>query len=336
MRIAVDAMGGDRAPDEIVRGAVLAAREFGQAHLLLVGDQGRIESILAELGALPDNVSIHHASEVVGMEEAARVALREKRDSSIARAVGLVADGSAEAVVSAGNTGAAVALSTLRLRPLPGVQRAGIAVTLPTLEGACILIDAGANISCKPEHLLQYGIMASVYSEIMLGTENPKVGLLNIGEEGAKGNALVKQTYALLAEADLNFVGNVEGDDIYTGECDVIVCEGFAGNVILKTSEGLAEAMLRMIKGEIMSQWSSRLGGWLCKPAFRRVRSRIDFSEYGGEPLLGLNGVSMIGHGRSDAKAMFNAVRQTCRVIEARLNANILARLQTQQPCPPA
>lgn len=332
MRIAIDAMGGDLAPEQIVLGAISAADTFQDVDLVLVGDESQIKALLVEHAGERPNMRVKHASQAVGMDETARLACK-KRDSSICRAVELVAQGQADAVVSAGNTAAAVAWSTLKLRTLPGVHRPGIGITLPTLSGCCILMDAGANIDCKPEHLYQYAVMASVLAEKLYGIDNPRVGLLSVGEEDDKGTDLVKKTHALLSMAHLNFVGNIEGNRIYTGDCDVIVCDGFAGNVILKTSEGLSECLLRMIKAESMKQWRCKLGAWLALPAFRRVITRIDFSEYGAEPLLGVNGISMISHGRSDAKAIRNAVRQTCRVAKGRVNQHVLERLESDKIC---
>ena len=332
MRIAIDAMGGDLAPEQIVLGAIVAARKFQDVELVLVGEESQVKSLLEEHDGELGNIEVCRASQTVGMDETVRTACK-KRDSSICRAVELVARGEADAVVSAGNTAAAVTWSTLKLRTLAGVHRPGISITLPTLTGCCILMDAGANIDCKPEHLCQYGIMASVLAETLYEIDNPRVGLLNVGEEDAKGTDLVKKTHALLSGVSLNFVGNIEGNRIYTGDCDVIVCDGFAGNVILKTSEGLSECLLRMIKAEAMKQWRCRLGAWLALPAFRRVIARIDFSEYGAEPLLGVNGISMISHGRSDAKAILNAVRQTCRVAKGRVNEHVLERLESEMTC---
>ena len=333
MRIAIDAMGGDLAPEQIVLGGIAAADQYPDTELTLVGDEARIRPLLDEHGGV-SKVQVKHASQVVEMHESARVAIRERRDSSILRAVELVAKGEADAVISAGNTAAAVALSTLKMRTLPGVHRPGIAITFPTLGSCCIVIDAGANIKPKPEHLLQYGVMASVLGEIMWDMKSPRVGLLNVGEEDAKGTALVRETYGLFSKATFNFIGNVEGNQVYEGDCDVLVCDGFAGNVILKTSEGLAECMLRMIKAYMMERLRTRIGAWLCKPAFRKVLARIDFSEYGGEPLLGVNGISMISHGRSNAKAVVNAVRQAKKVHDSRLNDHMLEQLEAQQACP--
>ena len=239
MRIAVDAMGGDAAPVEIVKGAVAAARFYTDHEIILVGDQDRIQSELSACGATLDNISVVHASQVVGMNESATVAVRKKADSSITKGVKLVAEKAADAVVSAGNTGATVAASSLFLRTLEHVKRPGIAVSIPTFHGACMVIDAGANIQCKPAHLMQYGVMASVFCKYVLNIEKPRVGLLNIGEEDAKGNELVKETFALLSSTNLNFVGNAEGRDVFDGKFDIVVCEGFVGNVLLKFAEGL-------------------------------------------------------------------------------------------------
>ena len=329
MRIAVDAMGGDAAPVEIVKGAVAAARFYTDHEMILVGDQDRIQSELAACGgATIGNISIVHASQVVDMNESATVAVRKKVDSSITRGVKLVAEKAADAVVSAGNTGATVAASSLFLRTLEHVKRPGIAVSIPTFHGACMVIDAGANIQCKPSHLMQYGVMASVFCKYVLNIENPRVGLLNIGEEDAKGNELVKETFALLSKTSLNFVGNAEGRDVFDGKFDIVVCEGFVGNVLLKFAEGLSISMLAAFASEANKSVLTRLGSWLCKPVRKHLYSKMDYTEYGGVPLLGIDGISIISHGRSDSKTIQNAIREAIQFGKYEVNKHINSELE--------
>ncbi|MHC4453666.1 MAG: phosphate acyltransferase PlsX, partial [Planctomycetota bacterium] len=310
MRIAVDAMGGDAAPIEIVKGAVAAARIYSDHEIVLVGDQRRIQNELDARRSGIGNISVVHASQVVDMNESATVAVRKKVDSSITRSVKLVAEREADAVVSAGNTGATVAAASLFLRTLENVKRPGIAVSIPTFHGACMVIDSGANIQCKPAHLMQYGVMASVFCEYVLNIEKPRVGLLNIGEEDAKGNELVKETFSLLSNTTLNFVGNAEGRDVFDGKFDIVVCEGFVGNVLLKFAEGLSISMLAAFASEAKKSVLTKLGAWLCKPVREHLYSKMDYTEYGGVPLLGIDGICIISHGRSESKTIQNAIRE--------------------------
>ncbi len=328
MRVAVDAMGGDKAPHEVVKGSVLAAQQFSDSEIVLVGDEKVIQRELNIYGADPKNIVIHHAPQVVGMDDPATYSIRQKTDSSITQSVKLVANGEASAVVSAGHTGATVAAATLHLRTLNGIRRPGIAITLPTRHGICLIIDVGANIACKPTHLFQYGVMAAVFSKYIYGIENPKIGLLNIGEEDAKGNDLAKETFALLSSSHLNFVGNVEGREIFDNKADVVVCEGFVGNVMLKFAEGIAMSLLSTIKAEAMKSFWSRLGLGLCKPAIEKLRAKMDFSEYGGAPLLGVNGVCIIGHGRSDSKAIQNAIKLALQLSKNEVNEHIISEVE--------
>jgi len=328
MRIAVDAMGGDEAPFEIVKGAVDAARVYTGHEIILVGDQERIRNELAACGATFGNISVVHASQVVDMNESATVAVRKKVDSSITKSVKLVAEKAADAVVSAGNTGATVAAASLFLRMLKNVKRPGIAVSIPTFHGACMVIDAGSNIQCKPAHLMQYGVMASVFCKYVLNIEKPRVGLLNIGEEDAKGNELVKETFELLSSSQLNFVGNAEGRDVFDGKFDIVVCEGFVGNVLLKFAEGLSISLLTAFALEAKNSTLTRLGAWLCKPVCKQLRSKMDYTEYGGVPLLGIDGICIIAHGRSDSKAIQNAIRETIRFGKYEVNKHISSELE--------
>ena len=328
MRIAVDAMGGDEAPFEIVKGAVDAARVYTGHEIILVGDQERIRNELAACGATFGNISVVHASQVVDMNESATVAVRKKVDSSITKSVKLVAEKAADAVVSAGNTGATVAAASLFLRMLKNVKRPGIAVSIPTFHGACMVIDAGSNIQCKPAHLMQYGVMASVFCKYVLNIEKPRVGLLNIGEEDAKGNELVKETFELLSSSQLNFVGNAEGRDVFDGKFDIVVCEGFVGNVLLKFAEGLSISLLTAFALEAKNSTLTRLGAWLCKPVCKQLRSKMDYTEYGGVPLLGIDGICIIAHGRSDSKAIQNAIREAIRFGKYEVNKHISSELE--------
>lgn len=309
MRIAVDAMGGDHAPREIVKGTVLAAETFTDTEFLLVGDETTVRNELVQHDgvALP-NITVTHAPEVMGMADAPVEAVRGKRKSSVTRSVQLVAKGEAEAIVSAGNTGATVAAATVLLKSLGGIKRSGIAVSLPTHYGTTTLIDVGANIHCRPLHLLQYGVMATVYSRELLGIEHPRVGLLNIGSEGKKGNDLVRETKRLLEEhPQIDFVGNIEGCDIHGGACDVAVCEGFVGNIILKVAEGLSASLLDDVEAVFKKTFPGR--DKESSDVLLQLRHDNDRSEYGGAPLLGVDGICIIGHGSSDARAVFNALR---------------------------
>ena len=307
MAVALDAMGGDHGPAVLVEGAVEAAREFGTA-IVLVGDE---EVLAAELDrqdgtSLP--IEIHHASQVVGMDESPAESLRRKKDSTIKVAFDLVKRGAASAVVSAGNSGATLATALVTLGRFSGVRPA-IATVMPTLKEPAVMIDVGANVDCKPHHLLQFGVMGAVFSSEFLGIENPAVGILSIGEEDSKGNQQVKRAHDLFHGTSLNFVGNVEGREVFRGDVNVIVCDGFVGNICLKLSEGLAESILLMLKSELSSSPMASMGYLLAKGAFRRFKKRVDYSEYGGAPLLGTRGIAIICHGRSGAKAIKNAVR---------------------------
>ncbi len=329
MRIAVDAMGGDSAPSEIVKGAVNAACKFSNHEIILVGDREQIHNELNAIGTSSNNIFVVHSSQVVGMNEPATVAVRKKVDSSVTKSVELVAKNKADAVVSAGNTGATVAAATLFLRTLEGAKRPGIAVTIPTLHGVCLVIDAGANIKCKPIHLLQYGIMGSVFCKYIFNIEKPRVGLLNIGEENDKGNELVKEAFALLSNSSLNFIGNAEGRDVFDGNIDIVVCEGFIGNVLLKFAEGLAISLLSAFVSEAKKNNLTKLGIWLCKPTLKQLRSKNDYSEYGGVPLLGIDGICIIAHGRSDSKAIQNAIREAIQFRKYQVNKHIISELES-------
>src|SRR5256714_3374456 len=329
MKIAVDAMGGDHGPAVVVEGALAAVREFG-ASVVLVGDTAAIQRELARLGAAASSVEIRHASQVVGMSESPSQALRRKRDSSLRVAAELVRDGDASAFISAGNTGAAMAVAMFVVGVLRGVDRPAIAAVLPNLKRFTELLDVGANIDPKSWHLFQFAVMGHVYARDILGIERPRVGLLSVGEEEGKGNELTKEAYEQLKDSSLNFIGNVEGRDIYNGRCDVVVADGFTGNVALKISESLAEMVGAMIREELMRDVRSKIAAALAKPAFDRFRKRVDYAEMGGAPLLGIDGAAIICHGASPVKAIKNAVRVAAEWAKAGLNEHIKAALEAE------
>ena len=331
MRISVDGMGGDFAPREVVAGTLLAAQRLENIEkLYLVGDESALRAELARhKGPIPDCIEIVHASEVVEMGESPAVAVRRKKDSSIARAVDLVKEGAADAVFSAGNTGAAVAAATLKLRTLPGVDRPAIATVIPTMTSPFVLLDAGANPDSTPEMLRQYAVMGSIYSRKILGVANPRVGLVSIGEEAAKGNEVTKKTFGLLEESNINFIGNVEGKDLFGGRVDVAVCDGFVGNVILKTSEAVARMIGKWLSHRFRANPLRMLGYAFLRGAVQEMRTHADPATYGGAPLLGANGVVIIGHGASNAKAVFNGIRVATEAVH--LDINHLIREELEQ-----
>lgn len=330
-RIAVDAMGGDYAPANVVEGVIQAVRRDRTAlQVVLVGDQREIERELQAHGGEGLPLDIAHAEQRVDMAEAGAGSFRKKRDSSLNVATRLVRDGEAGGVFSAGNTGAMVAASLLNLGRLPGVIRPAIATMVPTRgqPGWAVVLDVGATADCSPANLLQFAVLGEVYARIVLGIEQPRVGLLNIGEEGSKGNELTQHAHPLLAASGLNFVGNVEGRDILHGRADVVVTDGFTGNVLLKFAESVWTWAVGAVRREIGEHLLAKMGAWLLKPSLRRFRARIDYSEYGGAPLLGVNGVAIIGHGKSSAKAISNAVRIAADLVERRVTQEILAELE--------
>jgi glycerol-3-phosphate acyltransferase PlsX len=329
MRIAVDAMGGDYGPKVVVEGAVAGARDFG-ATVVLVGDRAAIEPELARLRAETLPVEIHHASQVVGMGESPAQALRRKRDSSMRVAIQLVKDGEAAAFVSAGNTGAAMALAMFVIGVLPGIDRPALAAVLPNRKRFTVLLDVGANVDPKSWHLLQFAVMGHVYARDILALDHPRVGLLSVGEEEGKGNELVKEAYDLLKDSSLNFVGNVEGRDIYNGRCDVVVTDGFTGNVALKISESLVDTLGEMLKEELTRDVRARFGAALAQPAFQRFKQRVDYTELGGAPLLGIDGAAIVCHGASPVKAIKNAVRVAMTWAKAGVNDHIKAAVEAE------
>jgi glycerol-3-phosphate acyltransferase PlsX len=309
MRVVLDAMGGDHAPTVNIEGAIETIHESNDIEIILVGDDATIRKELKGRKHKSDRISIVHASQVVEMHEPPTAAIRKKRDSSIRVGIGLVKAGKADAFVSAGHSGVVMGTSLLLLGMSKGVDRPAIATLMPTLRDTFILLDVGATVDCKPENLHQFALMGNIYCKLILGREKPRVGLLSIGEEDIKGNELTKEAFKRIKQSRLNFIGNIEGKDIFSGMADVVVCDGFIGNIALKISEGLAEAILKMLRQEISNITAGRLGYLMLKPAIRNFKKRTDYDEYGGAPLLGINGTSIISHGRSSSKAIKNALK---------------------------
>lgn len=331
MRVAVDAMGGDNAPGVEVEGAVAAAREFG-VPITLVGDTERLNQELAKHDCRRLDITIRHASEVVGMHDSASDAVRKKKDSSIRVAFELVKNGDAVAVVSAGNSGATMAAGMFVLKRIKGIDRPAIAQIFPTLRGKTLVLDVGGNVDCKPLNLVQFAIMGEVYARLVMDVHSPRIGILSNGEEESKGNDLTRESSVLLKNTSLDYIGYVEGRDIFNGMVDVVVCDGFVGNVVLKLSEGLAEAVSTMLKEEIKQSFIYKLGYILSRPAFINFKKKVDYAEYGGAPLLGIDGVGMICHGGSNAKAIKNAVRFAHEYAQKGVNEGMVDKLQENYP----
>ncbi|MGH7369706.1 MAG: phosphate acyltransferase PlsX [Candidatus Methylomirabilaceae bacterium] len=322
-RVALDAMGGDQAPAVNVEGAVAAARELGLS-VLLVGDEQEISRSLERYSTNGLGIAICHAPETVGMQESPSAALRKKKHSSIRIGLELVKRGDADAFISAGNTGAVMATALYTFGPVPGVERPAIAIAVPTLRGNSIVIDVGANVDCKPRHLLQFAIMGDVYARQIIGKTSPTVGLLSIGEEESKGNELTREAFKALEEQpSINFIGNIEGREVFRGAADIIVCDGFTGNVALKISESAAEFFAALLREELSKGVVGTVAALLARGAFRRFKKRVDYTEYGGAPLLGVKGVCVISHGRSTAKAIKNAIRVAAECAESRVIEHI-------------
>ena len=325
MKIALDAMGGDFGPPNLVGGAVLALREYPKIEkLFLVGDTSQIEAELKKLNCNDRRVEIVHSTQVVAMSDGAVQSVRRKKDSSVSRAVDLVKKGEAAAIVSAGHTGAAVAATAIKLRMLPGVERPGIASLVPTETNVFVLIDAGANSDARPEHLVQYGIMGSVYSRHVLGYKNPSIGLMSIGGEDVKGTDLTKEVFKMLKQSSLNFRGNVEGHDLFEDPVEVVACDGFVGNVLLKTCESVGDAIFKWLKHELVKTKMRMAGAYLAQNAFKAIRKKVNYEEYGGSPLLGVNGICIIAHGASTPLAIKNALRVAAESIEEQVNPHII------------
>ncbi len=329
MKIALDAMGGDYAPKNNVEGAIAVLKEYKAIEkLFLVGRREALEALLESRKKVDKRLEIVHASEVVDMWDGAVQAVRRKKDSSINRAVELVKQGEADAIVSAGHTGAAVAATTLKLRTLPGVDRPGIAAPLPTETNVCVLIDAGANIDAKPEHMLQYAIMGAVYSRHVLGYPNPSIGLMSIGGEDIKGSDFTKEVFKKLKATSLNFRGNIEGHDLFENPVEVVLCEGFTGNVVLKTCEATAHAIFSWLKHELKASPLRLAGAMAAKGAFQTIKAKTNYEEYGGSPLLGVNGICIIAHGSSTPLAIKNAIRVAADSVAQQVNPHIVEEIK--------
>jgi phosphate acyltransferase len=326
IKIAVDSMGSDNSPFSEIEGSVQAAKAY-DVKVILVGKESLLAPLLKEAGGNGLPIEIRNATQVISMDEPPTVALRKKKDSSIRVAANLVRERAASGLVSAGNTGAVMAISKMVFGAVPGVDRPALAAILPTLAGHAVLLDVGANVACKPHHLLQFAIMGHLFSKKIVGVSSPRVGLMSVGEEESKGNDLTKEVHQALKQLHLNFIGNVEGRDIYNGRADVIVCDGFTGNVALKTSEGLIEAVLKLLKDELSRNLKAKLGALLSQQSFKRLKKRLDYSEYGGAPLLGLKGLSIICHGRSSSNAIKNAIRVAKEFAESQVNDKLEAEL---------
>jgi len=331
MRIAIDAMGGDFAPKAIVHGAVEAVRiSKGRFEVVLVGHQDEIDAELRRHFNIKNlKISIEHASEKIEMYESPTTALKRKRDSSLAIAISLYRKGEVDAIVSAGNTGAVMAISLLKLGRIKGVARPAIGSFIPTSYGACLLIDVGANVDCKPQNLQQFAIMGSIFIGRLLEIGRPTVGLLSIGEEASKGNELTIRTHQLLKQSRLNFVGNIEGRDIMQGKVDVVVCDGFVGNILLKFGESFIHSFSTRLRQKIGKRIHSNIGAFLLKSSFKRVKRSYDWEEYGGVPLLGVNGVIIICHGKSSPKAIKNAVLEAEKTVDRKVNEYIERELES-------
>lgn len=311
MKIAIDGMGGDNAPKAVVEGCIKALKEFNDIEIYITGPEESIKNELSKHEYDKNRIQIINATEVITTNEHPVMALRKKKDSSIVKALNLVKNKECDAIISAGSTGAFLAGCTLIIGRIKGIERPAIGPVMPGKNGAFMIIDAGANVDCKPQYLKQFGVMGKIYFENILGQKNPTVGLVNIGEEEEKGNELTKATYELLKESDLNFVGNVEPREVPTGDVNVLVCDGFVGNTILKMYEGVAGTLLKTIKDEIMASTISKIGGLFLKPVFTSIKKKYDYKEYGGAPFLGVEGICIKAHGSSDSKAFKNAIKQT-------------------------
>ena len=323
MKIAVDAMGGDHAPEVTVDGALAALREFGLS-TILVGKTAPIESLLKKRnGCVPPEIEIVEAPDVIEMHEPATAAIRQKRNSSIRVAAHLVREGRADGLVSAGHTGAAMVSAKMVIGTIEGVDRPALAAIVPCVSGFCMILDVGANLECKNQHFREFAVMGHLYAQLLFGIEKPRIGLMSVGEEDTKGTDRTKEAFKVLKETGLNFIGNVEGSDVFNGRCDVIVTDGFTGNVLLKASESLGEMIEKSLREEITRSVKASIGFLLSKSAFRAFKARIDYSEYGGAPLLGLKKCCIIGHGRSSAKAIKNAIRMAAEFSRKQLAERI-------------
>jgi len=330
MKIAVDAMGGDFAPQAIVEGAYWAAKNH-EVKVVLVGDEDQVSKELSKYPTSKLSIYIHHAPHVVAMHDSPSAVIRKMKDTSIKVALDLAKEGQAEAVVSAGNSGAAMALAMFTFRKLEGVDRPAIATIHPSMKGSTVLIDSGGNVDCKPFHLVQFSFMGDAYAKYILGKEEPRIGVLSNGEEESKGNELTREVHEILLKTDINYVGYVEGQDLNRGNVDVIVCDGFVGNVALKISEGLWETISGILKWEATDNIRAKVAYFLMKRAMRRLEKRMDYSEYGGAPLLGINGNCVISHGHSNAKAIMNAILLASSLAKNKLNERMTQEIAEKQ-----
>ena len=329
MKIVVDAMGGDHAPKSVIEGTIEALEYYYGFNVILVGNLDLLKPYI-EAYRLDKNprIELVHASQVIGMNESSTTAIRQKKNSSITVAAGIVGRNEADALVTIGHTGAAMAATTVRMRTLPGVDRPAIAVIMPSTNGKFILLDAGANVDCKPENLAQFAVMGELYSKLVLDVPYPKIGLMSVGDEAIKGNELTKETFKMLSNMPVNFIGNVEGNDMFEDKADVVVCDGFVGNVILKSCEGLSKAIQSLLKKAFMKNPIRITSAILGLKAFSELKEISDKETYGGAPLLGINGICIIGHGSSSPKAVCNAIKIAADLVEKDLNGEILKRLK--------
>jgi glycerol-3-phosphate acyltransferase PlsX len=326
MIIAIDAMGGDLAPVSNVEGAIEAAREMPDIRIVLIGDEKRLTPMLAQA---PKNIEIRHASEVIETDEEPVKAVRRKRDSSLVVGVTMVKNKEADVIISAGNTGAFMTAALLITGRIKGIDRPALSPIVPTVDSAGVMIlDAGANMDAHPKHLLQYAIMGSIYAEKVMGVQQPRIGLLNVGTEEKKGNDLTKETYSLLKESSVNFIGNVEARDVMEHVCDVVVCDGFSGNILLKTMEGMAKTMMTVLKEEFTRTITSKMAAMMLRPGLKRMKTQMDYAEYGGALLMGVQGTCIKAHGSSNARAIHIAIRQAKRFIEQDVNGLIAREIQ--------
>ena len=333
MKIAIDAMGGDNAPQAVLEGIQLVLPELAQdTELILYGDETALQKGLNELGITDKRVGIVATSEVIGFDEQPTLAIRRKKDSSMVRAIEAVAAGEADCVLSAGSTGALLTGGTLIIKRIRGVKRPALATVLPTMEGCVLLLDCGANTDCKSDYLVQFALMGSAYMRGVLGIENPRVGLLNNGTEEEKGNELTKETHVLLKSSPVRFTGNCEARDVLGGEFDVVVCDGFDGNIVLKGTEGTASFLMSLLKKGMTSSLRTKIGALLCKPAFRMLKKKLDYTEYGGAPLLGVNGGVIKAHGSSNGKAFCSAILQGVKLVSSGVTALLTEEIASMNP----
>jgi len=327
MKIGIDAMGGDYAPKEIINGSLMAAEKFKDIELVFFGDELQIVSeINTHDSALHDRIEIVHTDEVISNDDPPVAAIKNKKNASLSRGLDYLKENKVDVFISAGSTGALMAGALLKLGRIPGIDRPALVPSLPTATGLVALIDGGSNTDCKPINLIQFAMMGSIYAEEVLGVKNPRIGLLNIGTEEEKGNELAKQTYGRLKELPLNFVGNIEGRDVPYGKCDVLVCDGFVGNAVLKSMEGIASLIIDMLKAEMKKNYLTKFGALLLKSGFKNILKKMDYKEYGGAPLLGIDGIIIKAHGNSDARAFLNALVQARTFVEH----DVLNHLRTQ------